>query len=265
MLDQLIVVGCHMQLSAIVSASECEFAYHVWISRYVDLDEVGRCGDPMLICDGEGDKIGPDVVDESLGGGGVDRCHCPGCCCMCVSRGGRWLYQFGLHNSSRLPSLASLMYAHPLGRPFIRWDERGCWYFNGIFVVFVNESGNLSCQHGDVHMHEVNSGHFSVWWRGWGSDKYRCEWCRYRDGIRGVMSVTVFHGSVALSTVSIIWLVVWVTGIIPVVHLVRFHLSICCRVVRSCSLHHARAVCMLSEGSEGSRMSKDTCGFSKFD
>ena len=79
------------------------------------------------------------------------------------------------------------------------------------------------------------------------------------------MSVAVLHGSVTSSAVSIIRLVVRVTGIILAVRLTQFHLSIRCCAAMSCSQRHAMAVCMPSEGSEGSRMSKDTRGFGKFD
>ena len=61
------VVGCRVQLGAIVSASKCELAYHVQVSRHVDLDELGRCWDSVFVGDGEGDEIHPSVVDESLG------------------------------------------------------------------------------------------------------------------------------------------------------------------------------------------------------
>ena len=263
MLHQLIVVGCCVELAAIVSASEHEVAYDVWVSCHVDLDEPGGCWHSVFVGDGEGNEVLSDVVDESLGW--FDWHHCLCCRCVCVSQGGRWPYQFGSRNSPCLPSASSLTYAHPLGRPFIRWDERGCQYFNGIIVVFVNESGNLSCQHSNVCMCETNSGHFSMLWCGWGSDKYGCDWCWYRDWIGGVVSVAILHGPITLSAVSIIWLVVWVTGIIPAACLTWFRLSIHCLAVMSCSQCHAMAICMPSEGSEGSRMSKDTHGFGKFD
>ena len=260
-LDRCVVVGRCMQLGAIVSTSERESTYYVRVSHHVDLDEPCRRQDSMFIGDGEGDKIRPDVVDEPFWW--VEWHHRLRCCCMCVSRGGRWPYQLGLCNSSCLPSSSSSLYSHPLGRPFICWDERGCWYFDSIFVVFINELGNLSCQCCNVRMHEANSGHFSMWCV-WGSDKYGCEWCRYREWIGGVVSVTVLHGSVASVAVSIIQLVVWVTGIIPAACLTWFLSSMCCQVVRSCSLCHAMAICIPSEGSEGSRMSKDTHSFGKF-
>ena len=207
-LDQLVIIGCGVKLGVIVSTVKCESTYHVWISSHVDLDEPCWGRDSMFIGDGEGDKIVSDVVDESLGW--FNQSNRTSCCCVSVSRGGKWLYRFGSHNSSCLSSSLSLTYVHPLGRPFIRWDERGCQYFDGIFVVFIDKSGNLSCQCGNVHMCEVNSGHFSVYWHGWGLDKYGCDWCWYWDGIGGFVSVAILHGSVALTAVSIIWLVVMI-------------------------------------------------------
>ena len=78
------------------------------------------------------------------------------------------------------------------------------------------------------------------------------------------MSVAILHGAVTLSAVSSIWLIVWVMGIILVACLTWFLSSICCRAARSCSLCHAMAVCIPSEGSKGSQMSKDARGFGKF-
>ena len=138
-----------------------------------------------------------------------------------------------------------------------------CRYFDGIFVVFIDESGNLSCQRGDVHVCETNSGHFGMWRFG-GSDKYGCDRCWYRDRIGGVVSVAVLHGAIASIAASSIWLVVWVTGIIPAARLARLRSSILSRAARSCSCLHAMAVLIPSEGSEGSRMSKDARGFGKF-
>ena len=260
-LDRLVVVRRRVELGAIVSAGESESTYDVWISGHVDLDEPRWSWDSVFVGDGEGDEILSDVVDEPLGW--FDRPDSPSCCCTCISRGGRWPYQFGSRNSSCLPASSSSTYAHPLGRPFICWDERGCRYFDGIFVVFVDEPGNLSCQHGDVRMCETNSGHFSMWHVG-RSDKYGGDRCWYRDRIGGVVSMAVLHGAIASIAVSSIWLVVWVTGIIPVAHLVRLHSSILNRAASSCSCLHAMVVLIPSEGSEGSRMSKDARGFGKF-
>ena len=135
---------------------------------------------------------------------------------------------------------------------------------DGIFVVFIDESGNLSCQRGDVRVCETNSGHLGMWCVG-RSDKYGCDGCWYRDRIWGVVSMAVLHGTIASIAVSSIWLVVWVTGIIPVARLARLRSSILRRAARSCSCLHVMAVLIPSEGSEGSRMSKDARGFGKFD
>ena len=228
----------------------------------MDLDESHWGWDPMLVGDGEQDEVCSDVVDESLGR--FEGHCCARCCCASISRGGRWLYRFGSCNSLRLPASSSLAYTHPLGRPFIRWDERGCRYFDGIFVVFVDKSGNLSCQRGDVRVRKANSGHLSMWRVG-RSDKYGCDGCWYWYWVGSVVSMAVLHGTIALITVSSIWLVVWVMGIILALHLAWLHSSIRCRVASSCSRLHAMAVRIPSEGSEGSQMSKDTRGFSKFD
>ena len=131
-------------------------------------------------------------------------------------------------------------------------------------MVFIDESGNLSCQRGDVRVRKANSGHLSMWRVG-GSDKYRCDRCWYRDRIGGVVSVAVLHGTIASIAVSSIWLVVWVTGIIPVARLAWLCLSILDRAASSCSCCHAMAVLIPSEGSKGLRMSKDAHGFGKFD
>ena len=212
-LDQLVIVGSCVKLGAVVSTSEGESAYDVWISSHMDLDEPCWCRDSVLISDCEGDEVLPNVVDETLGGlegnNGTSR-H------LHICWGGRWPYRLGSRNFSRLPSLLSLTYTHPLERPFICWDERGCQYFDGIFVVFIDESGNLSCQRGDVRVREMNSGHLSMWRVG-GSDKYGCNRCWYWNRIGTVMSMAVLHGTIASIAVSSIWLVVWVTGIIPVV------------------------------------------------
>ena len=141
---------------------------------------------------------------------------------------------------------------------------RSCRYFDGIFVVFIDESGNLSRQRGDVRVRETNSGHVGMW-RAGRSDKYGCDGCWYRDRIGGVVSVAILPGTVASSAVSSIWLVVWVTGIIPAARLVRLRSSIRNLAACSCSCLHAMAVLMPSEGSKGSRNSKDTCGLGKFD
>ena len=224
---------------------------------------VQTCALPILfVGDGKWNEVFAYVVDESFGG--FDWCRSASCCGARVSRGGRWPYRFGSCNSSRLPSSSSSTYTHPLGRPFVCWDEWGCRYFDGIFVVFIDESGNLSCQRGDVRVRETNLGHFGMWRVG-RSDKYGCDGCWYRDWIGGVVSVAVLHGTIALIAVSSIWLVVWVTGIIPVAHLAWLCSSILSRAARSCSCLHEIAVLIPSEGSEGSRMSKDTRGFGKFD
>ena len=219
-------------------------------------------GTPCSLVMVKGDKVLADVVDESLGG--LDWYRCASCCCMRISWGGRWPYRFGSRNSLRLPSSSSSTYTHPLGRSFVCWDEWGRQYFDGIFVVFIDESGNLSCQCGDVRMREVNSGHFGMWCIG-RSDKYRCDGCWYRDRIGGVVSVAVLHGTITSIAVSSIWLVVWVTGIIPVARQARLRSSICNRAACSCSCPHAMVVLIPSEGSEGSWISKDTRGFGKFD
>ena len=201
-----------MKLGAVVSAGESESSYDIWIRGHVDLDEPGWSRDSVFVGDGEWDEVFPDIVDESLGW--FEGCCCAWCRCTSVSREGRWLYRFRLRNSSCLSSSSSSAYTHPLRRPFIRWDERGCRYFNGIFVVFIDKSGNLSCQRGDVCMHEANLGHFSMWHVG-RSDKYRCAGCWYRDWSWGFVSMAIFHGTIASIAVSSIWLIVWVTGIIP--------------------------------------------------
>ena len=188
----------------IVSAGEGELTYGIWISGHVHLDEPRRGWDSMFVGDGEGDEVLPDVVDKSLRW--FDRDDCASCSCVSVSWGGRWPYQFRSRNSSRFPSLSST-YAHSLGRPFICWDERGCRYFDGIFVVFIDKSGNLSCQCDNVHVHEANSGHLLMWHVG-GSDKYGCDGCWYQDRIGGFVSVAVLHGTIASITVSSIWLIV---------------------------------------------------------
>ena len=257
MLDRLVVIRSGVKLGAIISASEGESAYDVWISGHVDLDEPCWGWDPVLVGDGEWDEVFSDIVDESLR-------QLDGYCCVSISRGGRRPYRLGLRNSSRLPASSSSAYTHPLGRPFIRWDERGCRYFDGIFVVFIDKSGNLSCQHGDVCVCEVNSGHLLMWHTG-RSDKYGCNGCWYWYQVRSVVSMAVLHGAIASIAVSSIWLVVRVTGIIPAARLARLRSSILNRAARSCSCLHAMAVLIPSEGSEGSRMSKDTRGFGKFD
>ena len=262
MLDWLVVVGGGMELGLIVSAGNRESTYDVWISGHVYLNVPRWCRDTMFVGDGEWNEVFAYVVDESFGG--LDWYHCASCRCARISWGGRWPYRFGSRNSSRLSASSSSTYAHPLGRPFVCWDEWGCQYFDGIFVVFIDESGNLSCQRGDVHVREANSGHFGRWRVG-RSDKYGCDGCWYRDRIGGVVSMAVLHGTIASIAVSSIWLVVWVTGIIPAARLARLRSSIRNRAARSCSCLHAMAVLIPSEGSEGSRMSKDARGFGKFD
>ena len=251
-----------MELGAIVSTGERKSTYDVRISGHVNLDEPCWGWDAVLVGDGEGDEVVPDVVDESLGW--FERYCCASSHCTRISWGGRWPYRFGLHNSSCLPSSSSSAYAHPLGRPFICWDERGCRYFDGIFVVFIDESGNLSCQHGDVRKREMNSGHFGMWCVG-RLHKYGCDGCWYQDRIGGVVSMAVLHGAIASIAVSSIWLVVWVTGIIPAARLARLRSSILSWVACNCSCLHTMAVLIPSEGSEGSWKSKDACGFGKFD
>ena len=262
MLDWLVVVGGGVELGSIVSAGKRESTYDVRIGGHVYLNVLRWCWDAVFIGDGKRNEVFAYVVDESLGG--LDGCRRASCCCACISRGGRWPYRFRSRNSSRLPSSSSSTYTHPLGRPFVRWDERGCRYFDGIFVVFIDESGNLSCQRGDVCVRETNSGHFGMWCVG-RSDKYGCAGCWYREWIGGVMSVAVLHGTIASIAVSSIWLVVWVIGIIPAARLARLRSSIRSRAARSCSCLHAIAVLIPSEGSEGSRMSKDARGLGKFD
>ena len=262
MLDRLVVIGCGVKLGSVVSAVECESTYDVRIRGHVYLNVPRWSRDAMLVGDGEGNEVLPYVVDESLGG--LDWSCCARCCCACISRGGRWPYRFGSRNSSRLPSSLSSTYTHPLGRSLVGRDE--CWrrYFDGIFVVFIDESGNLSRQRGDVRVREANSGHVGVW-RSGRSDKYGCDGCWYRDWIGGVVSMAILHGAVASSAVSSIWLVVRVTGIIPAARLARLRSSIRSLAASSCSCLHAMAVLIPSEGSDGSRNSKDTCGFGKFD
>ena len=261
-LDRFVVVRGGMELGAIVSSVERESTYDVRISGHMYLDVPHWCWDAMLVSDGERDEVLAYVVDEALGG--LNWYCCASRCCTHISWGGRWPYRFRSRNSSRLPSSSSAMYTHPLGRSFICWDEWGCRYFDGIFVVFIDESGNLSCQRGDVRVRETNSGHFGMWCVG-RSDKYGCDGCWYRDQIGGVVSVAVLHGTIALIAVSSIWLVVWVTGIILAARRVRLCSSILNRAACSCSCLHAMAVLTPSEGSEGSRISKDARGFSKFD
>ena len=65
-LDWLIIVWGSMELGTVVSAIEGEATYDVWVSGHVDLDEPCWSRDSMFVGDGEGDEIGPDVVDESL-------------------------------------------------------------------------------------------------------------------------------------------------------------------------------------------------------
>ena len=77
--------------------------------------------------------------------------------------------------------------------------------------------------------------------------------------------MAVLHGTIASIAVLSIWLIVWVTGIIPAARLVQLHSSILNRAASSCSCLHAMAVLIPSEGSEGLQMSKDACGFGKFD
>ena len=168
-LDRLVVVGCGVKLGTVVSAVECESTYDVRISGHMYLNEPRWCRDAMLVSDGEGDEIFPYVVDESFGG--LNRYCCASRCCARISWGGRWPYRFGSRNSSRLPSSSSSTYTHPLGRSLVGRDE--CWrrYFDGIFVVFIDESGNLSRQRGDVRVREANSGHVGMW-RSGRSDKY---------------------------------------------------------------------------------------------
>ena len=262
MLDRLVVVGGGVELGSIVSAGKRELTYDVRISGHMYLDVPCWCWDAMLVSDSERDEVLSYVVDEALGG--LDRYCCASRCCARISWGGRWLYRLGSRNSSRLPSSSSSTYAHPLGRPFVCWDEWGRRYFDGIFVVFIDESGNLSRQRSDVRVRETNLGHFGMWCVG-RSDKYGCDGCWYRDRIGGVVSMAVLHGTITSITVLSIWLVVWVTGIIPAACRARLCSSIRNRAACSCSCLHAMAVLIPSEGSEGSRISKDACGFGKFD
>ena len=80
-----IVVGCRVEFGMVVSASECESAYHVQVSHHVHLDEPSRRWDSVLIGDSKGDEVLPDVVDEPFGQ--FKWHHCSGCCCMGVSWG----------------------------------------------------------------------------------------------------------------------------------------------------------------------------------
>ena len=251
-----------MELGSVVSAGKRESTYDVRISGHMYLNVPCGRRDAVFVGDSERNEVFAYVVDESFGG--FDWYRCARCRCSRISRGGRWPYRFGSRNSSRLPSSSSSTYAHPLGRPFVCWDEWGRRYFDGIFVVFIDESGNLSCQRGDVRVCETNSGHFGMWRVG-RSDKYGCERCWYRDRIGGVVSMAVLHGPIASIAVSSIWLVVWVTGIIPAARLARLRSSILNRAARSCSCLHAMAILIPREGSEGSRMSKDARGFGRFD
>ena len=262
MLDRFVVVGCSMELGSVVSAGKRESTYDVRISGHVNLNVPRWRRDAMFVGNGEWDEVLAYVVDESFGG--FDWYHCASRCCVRISWGGRWPYRLGSRNASRLSSSSSSTYTHPLGRPFVCGDEWGRRYFDGIFVVFVDESGNLSCQRGDVRVCETNSGHLGMW-RAGRLDKYGCNGCWYRYWIRGVVSMAVLHGTIASIAVSSIWLVVWVTGIIPAARLARLRSSILNRAARSCSCLHAMAVLIPSEGSEGSRMSKDARGFCKFD
>ena len=89
-LDRLVVVGGGVKLGAIVSAVESESTYDVRISSHVDLDEPRWSRDSVFVGDGKGDEVPADVVDKSLGWfEGHDRVSC---CCVSISRGGRWPY-----------------------------------------------------------------------------------------------------------------------------------------------------------------------------
>ena len=188
-----------VKLAPIVRAVCGESSYDVRVTGHVNFDVAGWCWASEAVGDGEGYRLVPlvdlkilrdedrrllsallsacgivarwyavlaknevssYVVDEALGG--LDWSCCARCRCACISRGGRWPYRFGSRNSSRLPSSSSSTYTHPLGRALVGRDE--CWrrYFDGIFVVFVDEAGNLSRQRGDVRVLETNSGHVGM-------------------------------------------------------------------------------------------------------
>ena len=89
-LDRLVVVRSRVELGAIVSAGERKSTYDIWVSSHVYLDEPRWSRDSMFVGDGERNEVLPDVVDKSFRW--FDGPDCPICCCMCVSRGGRWLY-----------------------------------------------------------------------------------------------------------------------------------------------------------------------------
>ena len=67
MLDRLVIVGCCMELTAIISTGERESTYHVQISHHMDLDESSWGWDSVFVGDGEGNEVFPNIVDESLG------------------------------------------------------------------------------------------------------------------------------------------------------------------------------------------------------
>ena len=64
MLDRLVVVGRSVELGAVVSAVNGESTYDVRISGHVYLNESRGCGDSVLVGDGKGNEVRPDVVDD---------------------------------------------------------------------------------------------------------------------------------------------------------------------------------------------------------
>ena len=74
----------------VVSAIECELAYHVWVSHHVDLNELGWCWYSVFVGDREWDGVCSEVVDKSLGR--LEWHHCASWCCAHVSGGQRWWY-----------------------------------------------------------------------------------------------------------------------------------------------------------------------------
>lgn len=112
---------------------------------------------PILVSDGEGYEVVPDVVDEPFRG--LEGLHSSCWCCMCVREWLRCWYWVRSSNPSDLTSASSSTYTHPLGRSFVGGVEWWLWYFNDIFIVFSNKAGNLSCQHCCFCVRSTNLGH----------------------------------------------------------------------------------------------------------
>ena len=56
-LDRFVVVGGGVELGTIVSSSECESTYDVWISGHMYLDVPHWCWDAMFVSDGEWNEV----------------------------------------------------------------------------------------------------------------------------------------------------------------------------------------------------------------